>query len=103
MLTLSTLAFAGTEEGAEPKTEQVSFSGKVLDDANLEALTGASIRIVELDKVVYADFEGFFSFENIPSGTYTFEVSYVSYSDVVLKDVKVEKTKANKRFFLSTL
>lgn len=103
LFAVSISTFAGTPGKANPDKGQCTYSGKVLDETNLEALTGAIIRIVELDKVVYADFEGFFSFENIPSGHYTFEVSYVSYGKLTKQNVEIEESKSDKRFLLSTI
>ncbi|MCA1763592.1 MAG: carboxypeptidase-like regulatory domain-containing protein [Cryomorphaceae bacterium] len=77
-----------------------SIEGKVLDAENAEALTGASIYFVELDLKVYASFDGSFEIEEIPTGTYTVEVSYISYEPVVYKDFEVKEGMAYKKFLL---
>ncbi len=76
------------------------IEGKVLDISNAEALTGATIFIKELDLKVFASFDGSFEFPAIPEGTYTFEVSFVSYDKVVYEDMEVKAGKAFKKFYL---
>lgn len=80
-----------------------SITGKVLDENNLEGLTGASVRIAELDRVVYASFDGSFKLDNIPDGTYTLEVRCVSYERMVFSSVDVKDGKIFKKIFLSPL
>lgn len=66
--------------GKKNKAEKAmcSYSGQVLDAENAEALTGAAVRLVEIDQEVFAGFDREFTFENIPAGTYTLEISFVS-------------------------
>lgn len=95
-LALHTTAFTGN-----PVSH--SIVGKVLDETNLEGLTGASVRIVELDKKVYASFDGSFEMENVPDGKYTIEVRCVSYAHMVFNAVEVKDGKMYKKICLSPL
>jgi hypothetical protein len=80
-----------------------SILGKVLDEKNMEGLTGASVSIAELDQVVYASFDGSFEMGNVPDGIYTLEVRCVSYERMVFHSVEVKNSKVYKKIFLSPL
>ncbi|MCZ4407976.1 carboxypeptidase-like regulatory domain-containing protein [Cryomorphaceae bacterium 1068] len=96
--------FSATAGNSDKKTKSekatCSYSGKVLDAENAEALTGATVKLVEIDQEVYADFDGEFIFENIPAGTYTLEISFVSYDTKVVQDFTIEEGAKSKRFLL---
>ena len=94
-------AVAGdTDKKVKSEKATCSYSGKVLDAENAEALTGATIRLVEIDREVFADFDGEFTFENIPAGTYTLEISFISYETKIVQDFSIEKGAKSKRFLL---
>ncbi len=97
MLIFSGLAVAN---GPGKSASTAIIEGKVLDISNAEALTGASVYIKELDLKVFASFDGSFEFPAIPEGTYTIEVSFVSYDKVVYEDLEVKAGKAFKKFYL---
>lgn len=103
LLLASIQAFGGNPKDGDKIVHTISYAGKVLDDSNLEALTGASVRIVELDKTVYADFDGLFIFEEIPAGIYTLEVTYMSYGKHIQEKIEILEPKENKRFLLSAI
>lgn len=93
--------------GGDPVKESVldvkcTFSGKVLDKTNLEALTGAVIEIKELGKSTYASFDGSFSFENTPTGKYTIVVSYIGYVDQTFTDIEISGTAPSEKFRLAS-
>lgn len=94
------LSLNASDGDKKAKAKKHVFQGQVFDKTNAEALTGASITIVELDKTVYADFTGTFSFEDIPEGNYTIEVSFVSYDTKVLEDFQIRKDLNKKRILL---
>jgi hypothetical protein len=95
-LMLSLAAFSG-----EPnKNAVVAVEGKVVDATNAEALTGASIHIVELGLTAFASFDGSYSFGEIPEGVYTVEVSYIGFAKVVYEGWEVREGKAYKKFYL---
>ncbi len=95
------LFFSITASAGEPsKSTAVSVEGKVVDAENAEALTGASILIVELNLVAYASFDGSFSFGEIPVGTYTVEVSYIGHTKQVHKSWVIKEAQTFRRFYL---
>ena len=67
------------------------LTGRILDDRG-EPLPGATVRIIETGQNVQSDSNGNYTL-TLPSGTYTIEVSYISFqtkkvTDVVVKDNK---------------
>src|SRR5690606_27809250 len=75
----------------EPKQQQPGrISGKVLDDRG-EPLIGASIRIVGNNSLAtQSATDGSYSFSLKP-GTYTLEVSYISFQTQRITDVQVKE------------
>jgi len=65
----------------------VVVTGRVTDE-NGQPLTGATINVVELNKAVISDARGNFSISLEP-GTYTIEVSFISYETKRIKNFKV--------------
>ncbi|WP_294821614.1 TonB-dependent receptor [uncultured Flavobacterium sp.] len=59
--------------------EKFTLSGTIADGSSNETLIGASVYIKELQKNVAANEYGFFSI-SLPAGTYTVQVSYVSFA-----------------------
>lgn len=98
------ICFSATAGNSDKKSKadkaSCSYSGTVLDSENAEALTGATVRLVEIDQEVFADFDGEFTFENIPAGTYTLEISFVSYDTKIVENFKITKEAKSKRFLL---
>ena len=81
----------------EPKPVQQQpgkVYGKVLDDKG-EAMPGASIRIKELNRTVSSAVDGSYSISVTP-GTYTLEVSYVSYQTKQISGVLVKSDELTK-------
>lgn len=66
------------------------ISGKILDDRG-EPLPGANIRILVLNKATQSNVDGTYSFSGIASGTYTIEVSFVSFQTKRITDVVVKE------------
>jgi len=67
-----------------------SISGKVVDKNGL-ALPGASVRVIETANAAVSDFDGNYSF-NLEAGTYSIEVSYVSFQTQKITDIKVAES-----------
>ncbi|WP_294732368.1 TonB-dependent receptor [uncultured Flavobacterium sp.] len=61
--------------------EKFTLSGTVSDSGSNETLIGASIYIVEANKAISTNEYGFYSI-SLPSGTYTVEISYVSFGTI---------------------
>lgn len=70
------------------------ISGKIVDDKG-EPLPGASIRIAALNKSIQSSVDGSYEF-NVTSGTYTIEVSYISFQTKRIADVLVKEGQLTK-------
>lgn len=58
--------------------EKFTLSGTITDDSSNETLIGASVYIKELQKAATTNEYGFYSI-SLPQGTYTIQISYVSF------------------------
>ena len=81
--------FACSEKGVESKKEPgfapvevktMVITGKVIDQATGETLTGVKVSIEGSDTKVYTDFDGVFRFENVKPGEYDLTATLVSYN-----------------------
>lgn len=63
------------------------ISGKIVDKNGL-ALPGASVKVIETANAIVSDFDGNYSFA-LEEGSYTLEVSYVSFQSQKITDIKV--------------
>ncbi|AXG74662.1 TonB-dependent receptor [Flavobacterium arcticum] len=61
--------------------EKFTLSGTISDVGSNETLIGASVYIVEVQKAVSTNEYGFYSI-SLPEGTYTIQISYVSFSTI---------------------
>jgi hypothetical protein len=61
--------------------EKFTLSGTIADGSTKETLIGASVYIKELETAVSTNASGFYSI-SLPAGTYTLQVSYVSFGTV---------------------
>lgn len=61
--------------------EKYTLSGVISDAQSNETLIGASVYIVEAEKAVSANEYGFYSI-TLPAGTYTVQISYVSFGTI---------------------
>ncbi|MCZ4224935.1 SusC/RagA family TonB-linked outer membrane protein [Pedobacter rhodius] len=68
--------------------ESGTISGKVVDEKG-ESLPGASIVIKELNKIVQSNPDGTFKV-SVPAGTYNVQVSFISYTTVILSKIVVK-------------
>ena len=68
---------------------QLVFSGSVVDATNSEAIPFAHVKINDSTGVA-TDINGDFVFSDIPTGTYTIEVSFVGYKPLT-KSVKLKR------------
>ena len=67
------------KEPADQKAISGAIFGEIKDESG-NAITGASIIIIELRQGTVSDVSGDFSLVNIASGTYTIEVSFVGFN-----------------------
>ena len=75
-----TTVFAGNNNG--DKLKSFSISGTVVD--NNESLTGVKILLDGKETVVYTDFDGNFTIDNVLAGEHTVSFSLITYNN---KDV----------------
>jgi CarboxypepD_reg-like domain len=94
------LAFSATilAEGIEknnnnPETTAASISiqGVISDKITQEELAGASVSIVGTDIIVKTDLDGNFKFENLKPGNYDLKVSYITYKEAKVENLKFSK------------
>lgn len=74
----STDLLAGVAKGGIQQQASGSITGRITD-TNGHPLSGASVKIVELSRTVASDDQGNYTIPVAP-GTYTVEVSYISYA-----------------------
>lgn len=70
--------------------ESGTISGKVVDEKG-DLLPGASIVIKELNKILQSNPDGTFKVD-VPAGTYNVQVSFISYTTVVLGKIVVKRS-----------
>lgn len=74
--------------GGSPGT----IKGRIVEFETSQPLPGASVYIVELQKGMQSNNEGYYKFVNIPAGKYTLKVTYISYTtENVAVEVKPDK------------
>lgn len=83
MLLLSFATFAQTG----------TLRGTITDAKTKETLIGATVRVVGTQLGAATDVNGFFSFAKVPAGSYSVEVTYVSYNTETISNVKIEADK----------
>ncbi len=71
-----------------------TISGYITDSSSGEALIGASMYVQEIQKGVPANVYGFYSI-TLPEGTYTLQVRYLGYRDIVRSLALKADTKLN--------
>ncbi|MEX6689205.1 TonB-dependent receptor [Danxiaibacter flavus] len=75
-----------------PAVQAATIKGEVVDKTNRTPVAGATIRIIENNKVVISDQNGFFSFRNVPIATYHIYATAVGYQpDSFSISVQAEK------------
>ena len=92
-----TVAVAGENKDEKAIESNAStttvLSGSVIDQVTNETLVGVKVELEGANKVVYTDFDGNYSFENVKPGTYNLTATYVSYDKKCMKDISVSPSK----------
>ena len=70
-----------------------TINGIVIDKKTKETIIGANVIISGTTIGKSTDLNGFFEITNLKTGKYTLNISFISYNNVVLKDIKVESGK----------
>lgn len=91
IIALLSLTTAFAENNNEEKLQRFSISGKVVD--NTESLTGVKIMLDGKEVIVYTDFEGNFTIENVLAGEHTISLSLITYNN---KEVTFNPSVSNK-------
>lgn len=73
-----------------PISRATILKGSITDISNKEPLIGATIQIVGTANGVITDVNGIFEFDNLRTGTYSLEVKYVGYQNLLVKEVKID-------------
>jgi len=68
---------------------RASIVGRVTDATTSEPLRGATIRVVGTGRGAIADVDGRFAIDNVVSGTYQIQITFVGYEPLVVTDVVV--------------
>jgi TonB-linked SusC/RagA family outer membrane protein len=74
-----------------PKQQPGTITGRVFDEQG-QPLIGAGVRVMELGRSTSTDIKGNFSV-TVPPGTYTIEVSYISFETQRKSNILVEEAK----------
>lgn len=73
--------------------QQTTVKGRVASSISNESIEMASVTIVELQKIVFTDKNGVFSFKNILPGLYTFKAKATGFDEQVLNEISVTYTR----------
>lgn len=70
-----------------------SISGKVTDKSTNEVLIGANVMVLGTTTGASTDIDGNYVIKGLDAGSYTIKVSYISYQNLVIENVKVNSGK----------
>lgn len=66
------------------------ISGKVINSKSGEILVGATVTVDRLNRSSATDLNGIYSFSNVPAGTYSITVTFISYATKTVPEVIVK-------------
>jgi outer membrane receptor for ferrienterochelin and colicins len=81
VLLVSISAFAGNDSDEKNGATLVTITGTVIDQATNETLSGVIIELEETGSKTYSGKNGEFTMKELKPGTYTFNVSCISYKE----------------------
>lgn len=73
--------------------QQTTVKGRVASSISNESIEMASVTIVELQKIVFTDKNGVFSFDNLLPGLYTFKAKATGFDEQVLNEISITYTR----------
>ncbi|MCR6718880.1 MAG: carboxypeptidase-like regulatory domain-containing protein [Chitinophagaceae bacterium] len=79
MQILSMIVFLTVAAGLQAQQPVQVLRGNIFDQALQQPISNATATIVELDKSVVSDNNGYFRFNGLPLGTYTLMVTHAAY------------------------
>ena len=68
-----------------------TIKGRIHDNVENQALPFANVFLVDKNIGASSDINGYFIIDNIPIGTYDFQIRYVGYPDSVIQNLIVTK------------
>ncbi|MBN1633655.1 MAG: TonB-dependent receptor [Ignavibacteria bacterium] len=68
-----------------------SIRGKIIDEHNSDVLVGATVKIEGTNKGTITDLTGTYLIENLEPGIYDIRISYIGYSDKIIKSVSLKE------------
>lgn len=75
------------------QAQKGTLQGIIQDQKLNEPLIGATVRVLGTEMGGVTDLDGFFSIEKVPAGSYSLEISYLSYKTETLTGITVEPDK----------
>lgn len=84
----SSILYAIGPETRIPNASEFVIEGKVIDEKTGEGLAGVEIKLLGSDKIIYSDFDGNFSFENVIPGDYSISADYISYNRKIITGIR---------------
>jgi hypothetical protein len=81
------------ESKSENSIHQTCLKGKVIDKSSKEELVCATVALKGTDIKINTDIEGSFILKGVEPGTYTLEISYISYKTITLENTSIEPNK----------
>lgn len=76
-------------------SQKGTIQGVVIDKLRSETLVGAAVYIPGTSTGTTTDFDGNFALANLTPGVYNIQVSFISYTSVIIENIKVEANKAS--------
>jgi len=70
-----------------------SITGKVVDAANGEPMTRATVRLINTQKGAITNTAGSYTLEGLRPGTYSLKITYIGYGEKVIEGIVVEPGK----------
>jgi len=90
-LTLSIFVSAAeAEKTSVPPATTMSINGVIADLDTAETLAGVLVKIEGTDYVTLTNLDGKFSFKGLQEGDYNLELSYISYEEVKVENIKAQ-------------
>ena len=90
---LNSFIFADeAEKTTVPPAAQMSINGNVADLDTQETLAGVLITIEGTNRKTHTDLDGNFSFKGLSAGNYELHISYISYKETEVKNIKITNT-----------
>ena len=78
---------------------QASISGRIIDNTRGENLVGAQVYFPELQKGCFTNKEGKYIIQNLPTGVFSIQISYIGYASQT-KKIQLKEGKQNLNFNL---